>query len=108
MKHLNTMLYTTEATKELAGMEKKIEAAESYDQAKAEANRALGFIDALILFNNCMVARENNDFTEQFSDVLEAWTADVYQAMIDVAVRTEQPDDVVAELCNRRDSHRDE
>ena len=101
---VNMMKVVTEYTCEVkAAIAAKIEAAETYEAARKNANYVLGLVDGMIILTNAIVCAENNEFTREMSDVEDGWKADIYQALADVARRTRQPNDEIMQLLRRRD-----
>lgn len=106
MKSINTMKFVVEYSKQMTITLHKIKEAETYDEAKKTANYAMGFVDGITLFTNTMICFENNDFTSEMSDVEDCWRADIHQAVADVAIRTNQPNDEIMKQLARRDEYR--
>lgn len=103
MKALNTMKFVNNATVELTKYETRLTSADTYENAKNTARQMLGYIDCLITFMNTMICMENNDFTAEYNDVLDDWTARVYQLLADKAIETKQDHDTVMKLLQKRD-----
>lgn len=103
MKALNTMVFFSNAVEVLSITENGIKAADTYEKAKSRSNYMLGYIDALITFNNAMVCLENNDFTCDFDDVTTNWKRRAYQALTDQAIETGQDEETVRRLLQKRD-----
>lgn len=103
MKALNTMQFVNNAVKDLTQYEGRIEAAETYENAKNIARQMFGFIDCMITFNNTMICTENNDFTGEFGEVIDDWTSHVYQLLVNKAIETKQSDETVWRLLKKRD-----
>lgn len=105
MKALHTLRFVTEATKTLTDYQNRIANAETYETARNAARQMLGYIDCLITFNNTMVCAENNDFTGEFDEVIDDWTATVYGTLAQKAIETKQDHDTVMKLLGKRDEH---
>lgn len=108
MKSLNTIKYITESTMALNKWESYIDEAKTWDEAKKAGNSAIGYIDAMITFMNCMIHEENNDLTEQLDDVIEEWLYDLYQKMADKALECDEPSEVVVKILEKRNEHKAE
>lgn len=107
MKSLNVMKFVAQYSKEMAIALDKIENAADYETAKKLANYAFGFLDGMVMFTNAMICKENNDFTGEMSDVEDDWRADIYQAVANVALKTQQSSDEVLRLLTLRDECKD-
>ena len=107
MKALNTMMFVSNAAEEITGYKAAIKNADTYDTAKRIGNMALGYINCTITFLNTMICMENNDFTAEFDEVIEAWKKSIYQAVIDKAIETDQDNDTVWRLLKLRDGKED-
>lgn len=105
MKQLNTTKYIVESTKAINKWFDYIDEAETYDKAKKAGNSAIGYIDSMVTFLNCMVDKENNDFTAELDDVIEDWLVELYQKMADKAIEVNEPTEKVVELLEKRDAH---
>lgn len=105
MKSINTMKFVTEYSKQMTITLAEIDKADTYDEAKKIANYAMGLVDGMTLFTNEMVCAENNDFTAEMSDVEDAWRKDIYQTLIEYAIRTKQSTDEIVKLFARRDEY---
>lgn len=105
MKSLNTMKYVTNMTIDIAEYMAAVRTAETYEAAKNVAKHILGYIGCAITFLNTMVCTENNDFTAEFDEVIDEWQGGLYQLLIDKAIETSQPADVVLALCQKRDEY---
>lgn len=108
MKSLNTVKYITESTLAINKWLGYIGSAESWDDARKAGNSAIGYIDSMVTFLNCMVCEENNGFTQELDDVIENWLSETYQAMANKAIELGEPDEKVWELLKKRDEHRAE
>lgn len=102
MKNLNEIQYVASAAKELEKKKGEIAAEHTYERAKIKANQAVGFVDAMVVFLNCMNCMENNDFTEQLDETLDAWMVEVIQELIDTAIKFEQPEEELNHLYSLR------
>lgn len=103
MKALHTMKFVNDATIELTKYEARLSSSDNYEEAKNIACNMLGYIDCLTTFLKAMICTENNDFTAEYSDVIDDWTNRVRRLLVDKAVKTEQDPDTVLELipeCN--------
>lgn len=103
MKALHTMRFVNNATVELTKYETRLTSAETYENAKNTARQMLGYLDCLITFMNTMICTENNDFTAEYNDVIDDWTARVYQLLANKAIETEQDHDTIMKLLQKRD-----
>jgi hypothetical protein len=97
------MQFVNNTIKDLTKYESRIEAAETYENAKNIARQMLGFIDCMITFNNTMICMDNNDFTGEFDEVITDWTSHVYQLLANKAIETQQPHDILMKLLKKRD-----
>lgn len=104
MKALNNMKFVTESLTGLSGWIEAIDDAKNFEKAKEKA-AALGYIDCMITYLNCMIDKENNEFTTELDEILDTWTARVYQHIADKAVMTDQTADAVVALLKKRDSY---
>lgn len=107
MKQLNTMKFVTNMTEEVAGYKAAIKAAETYDEARNKAYKMRGYIDCAVTFLNTMICKENNGFTAELDEVLNGWTADMYQALASKATETQQPVELIGKLLRARDEYSD-
>ena len=107
MKKLNTLKFVVAASERMAEYRTDIRNASTYEEAKRIGERALGYIDALITFENAMLDKENNDFTDELGTVIGDWYRGIYQAAADVADRTGQDTEVIMRLLDKRDSYKD-
>lgn len=105
MKVLNNIKFICEATRTLDSWLNAIGEAETYEKARQKATGCFGFIDCMTVYCNTMICMENNDFTGDLGDTLEAWTASVYQRMADKAIETKQPAETISKLLQMRDEH---
>ena len=105
MKELSTMKFIVTVSERMAEYKAEIRNAATYEEAKRIGERALGYIDALITFENAMICKENNDFTGEFDCVIGDWFSGVYQAAIENAERTGQDAEEVMRLLRKRDSY---
>lgn len=103
MKALNTMVFVSNVVENLVKTENGIKDADTYENARLRSNYMLGYIDALITFNNTMVCLENNDFTGDFDNVIYNWKRKTYQAVIDKAIATEQKEEEIWRVLRLRD-----
>lgn len=105
MKSLNNMKFVTESLTGLNGWIEAIDAAKTFEKAKEKAAAALGYIDCMITYLNCMIDKENNEFTAELDEILDTWTARVYQHIGSKAITTNQAPDTVIALLKKRDSY---
>lgn len=103
MKSLNTVRFIANASKDVNNYFDHIRNAENYDMAKKAAGRLLGYLDCLTTFNNTMICMENNGFTSDFDELIVDWHANVYGALADKAINTEQDRDLIEKLLKERD-----
>lgn len=103
MKALNNVKFLCEATTTFNEWVEAIDKSETYEDARRPGCAALGFIDCMTVYLNTMIAMENNGFVAELDEVLEDWTASVYQHMADKAIETNQPHEVIMKLLKRRD-----
>lgn len=106
MKALNNMKFVAEASVKLNYWIGEIEAADDFADAKKNEAAAIGYIDCMITYLNCMIDTENNDFTESLDELLDEWSAEVYQKLANMAIKCGQPSDVVAAILKERDNHK--
>lgn len=107
MKALNNVKFISEATTELDKWIDQISRASNFEKAKRKAEGAIGFIDCLTTYCNCLLCVENNDLTGELGELLDNMTARVYQAAANKAIETKQPDEITVKLLKRRDEYRD-
>lgn len=105
MKSLNTIKFVSNAIEELTKYNEAIAAAKTFEDAKNKARMMMGYIDALTTFLNTMICMENNDFTGDFSEVLDGWMHKMYQTLVDKAVETNQDKDIVWKFLVKRDEY---
>lgn len=103
MKALNNIKFLCEATTTFNSWLKAIDDSETYEGAKLPGNAAFGFIDCMTVYLNTMITMENNDFTGDLGEVLDGWTASVYQHMAEKAIETKQTSETVMKLLKSRD-----
>ena len=103
MKALNNIKFISEATTRFNCLLTAIENAETFEEAKKIGNKALGYIDCMIVYLNCMISKENNDFTQELDELIEDMMASIYQKVADKATETEQDHDTVHKLLIKRD-----
>lgn len=92
MKALNTMVFVTKADAEIRSYIIMVEKAETYEEAKEQAAMAIGYVNGLTTFSNAMICKENNEFTAEYSVVLDNYMADIYQALAGKADTPEETD----------------
>lgn len=105
MQALNNIKFISEATTEFDKWINAINSANTFEKAKRKAEGALGFVDCLTTYLNCMVCTENNDFTGELGELLDSMTARVYQAAANKAMETKQPCETIMRLLKRRDEY---
>lgn len=105
MKTLNTMKFVSNAIEALTEYKTAIAAAETFEDAKNVARKMMGYIDCLTTFTNTMICMENNEFTGDFSDLLDGWLHKMYQELINKATATSQNHDTVWNLLCERDKY---
>lgn len=105
MKALNNIQFVSDATTNFNQWINAITQAETYDKAVRKGEGALGFIDCMTTYLNCMICWDNNDFTGDLGDLLDNMTASVYQHVADKARETNQPNDVIMKLLEKRDEY---
>ena len=103
MKALNNIQFVVNAAEEMASYKSKIRAAEDYDTAKHIAYQAIGYLNCMITYLNTMICFENNDFTGDLDETIDDWRKNIFQALIDMASKTEQPSEIIWKLCRKRD-----
>lgn len=106
MKTLNNIKFITESAKEIEKFKESIKKSESYADAKKVGNMAIGHINCMITYLNCMVDMENNDFTEQLDEQIDEWSASIYQAMAEKAISSGENAEIVIKCLNKRNEHR--
>lgn len=107
MKNLNNMMFVLNAGSQIADYVNTIsKVSESYEKAKATAAEALGFANCMTVYLNTMISADNNDFTQELDEVIDNWRANIFQALVDVAIRTNQPNDTIIKLGHHRDNYR--
>lgn len=107
MKALNTIQFISNACEDLTNWKNKINAAETYEDARRLGNCMLGYLDCMTTFCNTMICHENNGLTGEISDMISNWQAECYQAVGNVAMKTKQPTDVIIGILKKRDEARD-
>lgn len=101
MKALNNMKFVTESITGLSKWIIAIDDADTFEKAKEKAAAALGYIDCMITYLNCMIDEENNDFTAELDETLDAWTERVYHHIADKAIATHQEKDTIRVLLTK-------
>ena len=84
----------------------RIDASETYDKAQASGNAAIGFVDCMIVYLNAQISPADNGFTGELDQMLDIWSAEIYQHMINKAVKTGQPNNTIIALCKTREAYR--
>lgn len=105
MKSLNTLKFISNAIEELTKYNEAIAAAETYEDSKNVARKMMGYIDGLTTFLHTMMCVENNDFTGDFSEVLDGWMHKMYQSLVNKADETKQGHAVMWALLKKRDEY---
>ena len=103
MKALNNLKFVSKATVSMNDWFEGINKAETFEKAKEKAAAALGYIDCMTDYLNCMLDKENNDFTSELDPLLDAWVAKVYGSLGMRAVETNQSAEVITKLLKKRD-----
>ena len=106
MKALNNIKFITESAKEIEKFKSAIETAENYSKAKKIGNMALGHINCMITYLNCMIDKENNDFSEQLDEQIESWSESIYQQMASKAIVCGESTEEVLKCLKKRDEHK--
>lgn len=104
MKALNPIKFIANATTEIEKYKNKIRAAESIDDARKNAIAMHGYVNCTITFLNTMVDFENNDFTENLSELIDEWQQDIFGLLADKAIDLKQDPDWISRLLKRRDT----
>lgn len=105
MKALNTMKFVSNTTAELTEYIQNINDAKTYEEAANIGRLALGYVNCLVTFLNTMICKENNDFTGEYDDVLNAWMCAIYQACANKAIDTKQSEDKIWKILMKRDEY---
>ena len=103
MKALNNLKFVSKATVSMNEWFEGINTAETFEKAKEKAAAALGYIDCMTTYLNCMIDKENNGFTAELDTLLDAWAAKVYGKLAMRAVETNQPTEYITKLLKKRD-----
>ena len=106
MKALNNIKFITESNNEIERFILEIKNSENYNNAKSIGNMALGHINCMITYLNCMTDKDNNDFTEQLDEQIESWKESIYQEMANKAITSGEDTEVVLKCLKKRDEHR--
>ncbi len=106
MKSLNPIRFLSSVVENLTLYRAEIETAEDYECAKAVGEGMLGYIHGLNTTLSAMPGEEDREFTEGVVRVLAKWQVRAYQALVDKARETQQPEDTVQKLLRLRDEHR--
>lgn len=105
MKALNNIKFICEATTTFNSWVDRIDSAVDYEEARRFGSAAIGFADCMIVYLNAMVSTENNDFTAELDEMIEAWQYTVYQHMASKAIETRQDSNTVIAMLRMRDAH---
>lgn len=105
MKALNNIKFITESNNEIERFISEIKNSENYKNAKSIGNMALGHINCMITYLNCMIDKENNDFTEQLDEQIESWTESIYNEMAKKAITSKEDKEVVLKCIKKRNEH---
>ena len=103
MKALHNLRFVSKATISMNDWFEGINKAETFEKAKEKAAAALGYIDCMTTYLNCMIDKENNDFTAELDTLLDAWVAKVYGSLAMRAVETNQSTEVITKLLKKHD-----
>ena len=105
MKALNNIKFICEATTTFNSWVDRIDSAADYEEARRVGSAAIGFTDCMTVYLNAMVSTENNDFTAELDEMIEAWQRTVYQHMASKAIETHQDHNTVIAMLRMRDAH---
>lgn len=105
MKALNNIKFICEATTTFNSWVDRIDSAVDYEEARRFGSAAIGFADCMTVYLNAMVSTENNDFTAELDETIEAWQYTVYQHMASKAIETRQDNNTVIAMLRMRDAH---
>ena len=105
MKSLNTMKFISNAIEDLCNYVNAIKQAETYEHATYIGGKTLGYIDAHITFLNSMICEENNDFTQEYDEVVDRWIVKVYQAVLEKAIETKQSEETIDRLIKKKNQY---
>lgn len=103
MKALNPLKFIAAATTEIEKYKNNIHNAENIDKARRNAIAMQGYVNCTISFLNTMIDEENNDFTENLSELIDEWAQDIFGLLADKAIEFKQDPDWIRRLLNRRD-----
>lgn len=104
MNSFNPYKVTAEITKTFSAICGYIKNAENVEDMKKQGSRAIGFIEGCHAMTSGMICFANNDFTGDFSALLDSMAADVYQACIDKALEFGR-DDLFWKYAEKRDEY---
>ena len=103
---MNKLSFVTSARDQFRAWIDRIDASDTYDKAQACGNAAIGFVDCMIVYLNAQISPADNGFTGELDQMLDTWSAEIYQHMINKAVETSQPKDTIIALCKTREAYR--
>lgn len=103
MKALNPLKFLTEIATEIEKYKTNIRNAENIERARQNALAMHGYVNCTITFLNTMLDTENNDFTENLSELIDEWQQDIFGLLADKAIELKQDPDWISRLLNRRD-----
>ena len=101
MKALNNIKFICDATTTFNSWVDRIDSAVDYEEGSA----AIGFADCMTVYLNAMVSTENNDFTAELDEMIEAWQYTVYQHMASKTIETNQDNNTIITMLRMRDAH---
>lgn len=97
----NPIFFFSKAIEELTENKAAIAAAPDFNTAKSIAAASLGFTDCLVVLGNSC----DSSFPDDYMDVVDGWCHKIYQALVNKAIETHQPDDVQLQLMQKRDEY---
>lgn len=103
MKALNPLKFIASATTEIEKYKANIRGAENIVDARKNAIAMHGYVNCLTTFLNTMIAFENNDFTENLSELIDEWQQDIFGILADKAIELKQDHEWISRLLKRRD-----
>lgn len=102
---MNRLSFLSSARDQFRAWLDRIDASDAYDKAQASGNAAIGFVDCMIVYLNSQIHPADNGFTADLDQMLDIWSAEIYQHMINKAVETGQPKDTIIALCKTREAY---
>ena len=103
MKALNPFKFIAEASTEIEKYKAGIRNAESIDDARKNAIAMHGYVNCTITLLNSMLDTENNDITENLSELIDEWQQGIFGLLADKAIELKQDPDWISRLLKRRD-----